>query len=247
MIEVITAAVAIGVGILIGASGVGGVLLISFLALFGGLSIHQASATSLFSFAFTGLLGTWLFQRKGSINWRLAIPVCVGATVSSYLGVIVAAATNARTLTLVVGALIVASGVNLLVPRQPKPPRSHELDARTGLSLLAVGAASGFGSGVSGAGGPVFSVPIMMAMRYSALAAIGISQVLQVISAAFGSAGNLQRGLIDWKLAAWVTVFQLAGLAWGAKLAHSIDERWLKLLAGILCVTAGALLIIRAW
>lgn len=77
------AAVAMGVGILIGACGIGGVLLVSFLTVSGILGIHEAAATSLFSFVFTGLLGTWLFQRKGSIAWRLALPVCAGAAVTS--------------------------------------------------------------------------------------------------------------------------------------------------------------------
>ena len=40
------AAVAALVGLLIGTVGVGGVLMVSFLALFGGLTIHEAAATS---------------------------------------------------------------------------------------------------------------------------------------------------------------------------------------------------------
>ena len=55
--DVLLAAVAALVGLLIGTVGVGGVLMVSFLALFGGLTIHQAAGTSLFTFAFTGLLG----------------------------------------------------------------------------------------------------------------------------------------------------------------------------------------------
>ena len=60
--------------------------MVAFLALFGGLSIHQAAATSLFTFLFTGLLGTWLYQRRGSIDWRIAVPVCAGALIFGYLG-----------------------------------------------------------------------------------------------------------------------------------------------------------------
>ena len=66
---------------LIGTVGVGGVLMVAYLALFAGLSIHQAAATALFSFLFTGLLGTVLYQRRGSIDWRITAPVCAGAIV----------------------------------------------------------------------------------------------------------------------------------------------------------------------
>ena len=71
-------AAAVFVGGLIGTVGVGGILLIPALSALAGLSTHTAMGTALFSFIFTGLLGTWLFQRHGSIDWRITIPVCLG-------------------------------------------------------------------------------------------------------------------------------------------------------------------------
>src|SRR2546430_10511364 len=62
---------------------------------------HQAAATSLFTFLFTGLLGTWLYQRRGSIDWRVAVPVCAGALIFGYLGAAVAARIDARPLSVV--------------------------------------------------------------------------------------------------------------------------------------------------
>ena len=70
--------VALIVGGLIGTVGVGGILLIPALSAFGGLTTHAAMATSLFSFIFTGILGTWLYCKHGSINWGITIPVCIG-------------------------------------------------------------------------------------------------------------------------------------------------------------------------
>ena len=58
------------VGFLIGAVGIGGVLLIPALVAVSGLTPHQSSATALFTFMFTGVLSSFLFQRKGSIDWR---------------------------------------------------------------------------------------------------------------------------------------------------------------------------------
>src|SRR5581483_4855211 len=48
-------AIAFGVGALIGAVGVGGILLVAALAMVGHLDIHEAAATALFSFIFTGV------------------------------------------------------------------------------------------------------------------------------------------------------------------------------------------------
>jgi len=71
--------ISVAVGVLIGAVGVGGILLIPALNLAGGLPIRQAMATALFSFILTGVIGTWLFQRRGSINWNVTVPVCLGS------------------------------------------------------------------------------------------------------------------------------------------------------------------------
>src|SRR5467141_4829665 len=116
--SVLTAAVAALVGLLIGTVGVGGVLMIAFLALFGGLSIHQAAATSLFTFLFTGILGTWLYQRRGSIDWRIAVPVCAGALVFGFLGAIAAAHVDARPMSIVIALIIVAAGIYIFIPQR---------------------------------------------------------------------------------------------------------------------------------
>jgi len=240
------AAVATVVGLFIGTVGVGGVLMVSFLALFGGLGIHQAAATSLFSFLFTGVLGTWLFQRRGTIAWRLTLPVCAGALAFGYAGAFAAARIDARPLAILIALVIVGAGAYIFVPMRQAHGYRNGRGWREQLMLAGVGAASGFGSGLSGAGGPLFSVPIMVILRYTPLAAVGTSQVLQIIAAASGSLGNLGRGFIDWRLAALVTAFELAGVMLGVRLAHAVSQLALRRLAGALCLAVGGLMLARS-
>ncbi len=241
------AAVAVAVGFFIGAVGVGGVLLIPFLALLGGLDIHAAAATALFTFLFTGLLGTWLFQRRGSIRWGLALPVCASAAIAAYLGSAAAAHIEPRPLALIIAGIIVVAGIYIL---RSAPERAV---AREGTSpgdrrtLIAIGAASGFGSGLSGAGGPLFSVPIMVLLGFTPLAAIGVSQVLQIIAAVFGSIPGMQDGRVHYGIAAWVTGFELAGVVIGVRLAHVLSAVVLRRMAAVLCIGVGTLMMVRAW
>jgi len=220
--------------------------MISFLALFGGLTIHQAAATSLFTFLFTGLLGTWLYHKRGSIPWRVAAPVCAGAVVFGYLGAIVAAGIDTRPLAVIIALIIVAAGIYVLIPIKITPQFRDGQGWREQTLLVSVGAASGFGSGFSGAGGPLFSVPFMVILRYVPLAAVATSQVLQIIAAISGSIGNLQHDFIDFRTAALVTVFELAGVILGVKLAHVASALALRRLAGALCVATGGLLLARS-
>ena len=244
--DAVLAAVAAGVGLLIGTVGVGGVLMVSFLALAGGLGIHQAAATSLFTFLFTGILGTWLYHRRGTIAWRVAAPVCAGALVFGYLGAPAAAGIDARPLAVIIALVIVAAGVYIFVP-QRAAARSRDARGWREQALLAgVGAASGFGSGLSGAGGPLFSVPFMMILRYVPLTAVATSQVLQIVAATSGSVGNLRHEFIDFRIAALVIVFELAGVMVGVRLAHVASALALRRLAGVLCIFTGGLLLLRS-
>lgn len=234
-------------GLFIGTVGVGGVLLIPFLVALGGLGIHAAAATALFTFFFTGLLGSYLFQRRGSISWRLTLPVCGGAAAFGYVGTAAAARIEPRALTMVIAAIIVIAGIYVLLP--PREPGRALRDGRAPRDLpvlVAVGAASGFGSGLSGAGGPLFSVPLMVILGFVPLAAVGASQVLQIVAAISGSLASVQDGRIDFAIAAWVTAFELAGVAAGVRLAHAMSATVLRRMAAALCVVVGTFMLVRA-
>src|SRR5579884_1693930 len=116
MLPIWTFAVAAGVGFCIGAAGVGGIILVPAL-MFAGLTTRQAQSTSLFTFLFTGIYGAWLFQRRGSIQWREALPVCAGAAVFSYLGAWANSLIAVGVLNLVVAVIMIAAGVYLLIPQ----------------------------------------------------------------------------------------------------------------------------------
>ena len=231
------------VGFLIGAVGVGGILLIPALVALAGLTPHQASATALFTFLFTGLLGTVLFQRRGSIDWRQAATVCAGAMIFSYLGAMASSVVEDTSLMRVIAALIIFAGAYVFIPAKKELPVAK--NATRFPLLIAIGATAGFGSGFSGAGGPLFSVPLMMVSGFSPLLAIGTSQVLQIVSAMSGSIANLRYGDIQWSLVTWITIGELVGVVAGARLAHAMDSRTLKRGAGLICLTVGSWLLIH--
>ena len=74
------------VGALIGCIGIGGVLLVPGLAYVGGIDFQTAIATSMLSFLLSSGMGVWLYYRRGSVDKRMALILCVGAVPSAYLG-----------------------------------------------------------------------------------------------------------------------------------------------------------------
>ena len=232
------------VGFLIGAVGVGGILLIPVLVAIAGLTPHQASATALFTFLFTGILGTLLFQRRGSIDWRQTTAVCVGAIFFSYLGAMASTKVGDVTLMRVIAGLILFAGVYVFLPGNANRPARNS-DGRLPLLIL-IGAISGFGSGFSGAGGPLFSVPLMVVTGFAPLLAVGTSQVLQIVSAATASLANLQYGDIQWSLVITITAGELAGVFAGVKLAHAVSANTLKRGTGLICLCVGSWMLLHA-
>ena len=104
---------------------------------------------------------------------------------------------------------------------------------------------TGFGSGLTGVGGPALAVPLMVLCGFPALAAIGASQVIQILAAVSGSIGHLAQGHIDLRLAALLTVFEVAGVWLGVMLGHAVNARVLRNAVGVLCVLVGAALVVR--
>lgn len=240
-------AVAFLVGALIGAVGIGGILLIPALSAFAGLTIHQAMATALFTFLFTGLLGTWMFQKRGSIDWRLAVPVCAAAAVFAFFGAWANSRLQAPALAAILSGIIIFAGVYTLASWHGAPRPALDGRPRGQRVLLAgIGAFSGFGSGLTGVGGPALSVPIMVLFGFSTLPTIGVSQVIQILAAASGTAANLQYGSIDFRVAALVTVFEVAGVVLGVRIVHAVNARLLRRCVAMLCVVVGFGLLARS-
>jgi uncharacterized membrane protein YfcA len=225
------------VGVFIGAVGIGGVLLVPLLMMFTHLSVHEAAATALFSFLFTGLLGGWLFSRRGSIDWRIAGPVCAGAVVLSFAGAAVGHRIPAAALMWVIAAILLGAGLYILNPIQRLNSDTSEHGERRRLpALLGIGAVSGFGAGISGAGGPLFSVPLMLALRFDPLTVVGTGQVVQIAASLSGSLGNMTRGLVDYRVGSVVTIAELIGTLLGVRIAHAVHGNQLRLGAAALCI-----------
>ena len=239
-------AVAVLVGVLIGSVGIGGILLIPALQMLAPLPIQASMATALFTFIFTGIVGTTLFQRRGSIDWTVTTPLCVGGALFGVVGAWTNARLDANVLALILALLIVAAGAYTLVAGSAQRAACfHDRPATQRTLLFTIGAVTGFGSGLTGVGGPALAVPMLVLCGFPALSAVGASQVIQIVASVSGTAAHLARGNIDLRLAALLTAFEVLGVAVGVRLAHAIDARWLRRGVGLLCVAVGTGLLLR--
>jgi uncharacterized membrane protein YfcA len=85
----------------------------------------------------------------------------------------------------------------------------------------------------------------MLVFGFVPMAAVGTSQVLQIVVATSGTIGNLQYGSVNFTTAAWVTVFALLGVVAGARAAHAVSALVQRRMAAGLCIVLGTFMLVR--
>lgn len=229
------------VGVLIGCIGIGGVLLVPSLTYIGDMQVHVAIATCMFSYLFSGAVGAVEFARRGSIRWSMCGWLCAGAMPGSFVGAATVSVVPGAYLELLIATLIVLSGVHALRRRVD----SEQARMPGAVALAAIGAVVGFGSAMSGTGGPLLLVPILVWLEMPVLAAVGLSQVIQLPIAALATWGNLVYGTIDIAIGVAIAVLLMLGVTAGARLAHWVPAAVLRRIVAVVLLAVGGLIIVR--
>lgn len=241
----LTAIAALGLtsGLLIGCVGIGGVILVPALAFLIGIPIHTAIPAAMAAFLVSGVVGSYAYWRAGSVPWTMAKPLFYGAMPAALAGALVSSMAPAGFLEACIGLLTAASGFNTYFAKPAADTTAGS--SRTKLQLLVAGAVTGFGSALTGTGGPLVLVPILMWLKSPVLAAVGMAQVIQLPIALLATAGNLAVGLIDWPLAATLALGLAFGTWSGAKIAHAVPRTTLRQLVALVLAIVGTLILAK--
>ena len=239
---VILLVIGVGVGVLIGAIGVGGVLLVPALTYIGGMAIHVAIASSMVAYFFAGAVGAIEFSRLGSIRWTDSVWLAAGAMPGAFIGAAATSVVPGFALELLIGLLIIASALNTL---RGKGPLGAEPRTLAKSSLIVIGVVTGIGSSMSGTGGPLVLIPILLWLHVPVLAAVGLSQVIQLPISAFATAGNILYATIDVAVAAALSVLLMIGVWFGARIAHRVSSLALKRFVSLVLLGVGLMMLVR--
>ena len=108
--------------------------------------------------------------------------------------------------------------------------RGYRLDARVNtlhphhstLMLATLGLVIAAASGLFGIGGPMLTVPVLVACGVPVLSSLAAAQAQSVVIASVGTVGYLARGAISWPLALLIGIPELCGVLIGWKIAHAV-------------------------
>ena len=238
-VTVISVGLGLLAGTLIGAAGIGGVILVPALVYFAEVPVHAAISAATMSFILTGLIGTLFYARANSIRWDMAGWLSAGAIPAALMGAFTANLVPAIQLETVIGLLSVLSGLyTLFVGREPQGSGDQPISNG---NLGLVGAITGFTSALTGTGGPFLLVPILMWLDCPVLIAIGLSQVIQLPISLLATAGNFYNGNLNLGLGALLALGIPLGSWGGTKFAHLIPRPALRRLVSLLMISVGVL------
>ena len=237
--SVMLIAICLIVGVLIGAVGIGGVLLVPALTLIAGIGVHEAVPVCTLSFLATGVIGVIVYARHGSIQWPKVFWLCLGAVPAAFLGSISLLSIPGIAVMLLVALLMVVSGVDALIKAYRPSALQPVVRELSPLQFIVIGFITGFGSAITGTGGPLILVPIIIFLGLPVLTAIGLSQAIQLPIAAFASVGNWMSGNLNFDLVLVVGGVLVMGAFAGALLVHRLPTEPMRKFIAFLLVFFG--------
>ena len=230
-------------GLLIGAAGIGGVILVPLLVYFAGVDIHTSIAAALAAFFVSGFVGTVVYSQRGIIQWIDFVSISVGAVPGSLIGAYTLPKINSQLLTFFIALTLIASAV-----RQIKSNKIEDLDRPSRrvskYQMALVGLATGFFSVLSGTGGPLVLLPLLTWLSVPLVTAIGLSQAIQLPIAMFATVGNELSNLVNWDLVLFLAIGLAFGSFVGAKLSKRLPVEHIKTLVAFLLFGSGSYMII---
>ena len=223
-------------GGLIGATGIGGVLVVPALTQLERLDVARAVAVSSLAFAFPAVAGLWWLRNGPAVVSAPLWGLAAGAVPGGVLGGLLVHAVSAHWLLAGLAILAIGSGLRGLMPIHPE----YSERISFGLAPMAlIGLAVGVGSALTGTGGPVILIPLLMLWRQPMMLTMACAQAIQLPVALSASAVHAASGSRDLALACGIGLVLLIGSLIGQRLARRANLRSLQILVSILLVATG--------
>ena len=160
----------------------------------------------------------------------------IGAAPAAFIGAKITLSTPGQYLEVLIAIFIALAGINALRGQKVNESSSNISNR---FVLIFIGVVAGIGSALTGTGGPLIVVPIMVSLKVAAHTAIGFSQVIQLPIASLATLSNFLYGSVDLIVGGVIAGGVIIGSLFGAKLAHLFSSRIMQRILSIVLVVVG--------
>lgn len=193
-----------GAGFVSGLLGIGGgavMVPVSYWLILGmgvspDIAIRIAFATSLLVILPTAASGSWRHNKKNAVRWRTALVLGSSALAGGVVGATAAARLPSDVLETGFGALVLAIGLWMSLGILPRLRRENAEPREDFRIVAACGFPIGMVSGLTGLGGGVLIVPVLvLALGFPMHLAVGTSVASIILSSLGGIVGYIVNGI----------------------------------------------------
>lgn len=235
------------VGLFIGWCGVAGFLLPILFVNACGLSMTESLLLSFLCFAISGAIGSWNYHRRGELPLRPALILSAGSLAGGLLGAPLGGLLEPETVKVVLYIVVLLSGLAIVL-RELRPQKSGGGSFPGTPPLLALGFATALLCALSGAGGPVLVMPLLVAMGVPAKTAVGVALLDSVFIAlpaiaVYGSRCGALAALLPVLLAA--ALGHAAGVSVGSVTAAHVPQSLLKRGVAVFSICFSLLMLLK--
>ncbi len=245
----------------------GGIFLVPMLTLLFDVPFRTAVAASLISVIATASVASTVNLGRGLVNFRLGMTLEIATSIGGLTGGFLAAVLAPKQLFAIFGVTLGAMGL-IMASRSGRRNIIADLDVAPGLlggrleeggqtyvyrlrrTPLALGASllAGSISGLLGLGGGIIKVPILNSFCGIPIKVASATSAFMIgVTAAASAFVYYGRGDIDFPLAAAIAIGALPGSLLGARLAHAVEARSLKVIMALVLLIVGAQMAIKAF
>jgi uncharacterized protein len=255
---ILVAVLVLAIGVSLGLSGYGGFLIPALLVAVLHMGTRDAVAHGLLSFVCPGIVGAWLYWRQENRpSWYLTLLLCAGTVPGVLIGRQVSVSVANVTLQLVLGVVVLVSGLTLFLRRRPgagpaasgavgRTAGRRELPGRLAIVVAVAGFLGGLAAVVAGVGGPLITVPILISFGLELAPLVGAALLNSVVVSLLGAASLIGAVSIDPLALAVVTVAQLSGVPVGVWLQRRVKAARLLPIIAAASAIAGVGLVYSA-
>jgi uncharacterized membrane protein YfcA len=251
----------LGVGILVGITGMGGgSLMTPLLILVVGIKPVVAVGTDLAYAAVTKTVGGWRHFRKGTVFPRMAFYLAIGSCPAAIVGVWfldrmrVWIGDDFDTFMIVAigGTLLLTGSLVLLralamADQAARERRAFRMSRKHKAGAIALGASVGFVLGITSAGsGTLIAIGLILGFRLSPRRVVGTDVAHAAVLLWVAAFAHLVAGNIDFALAGTILIGSLPGVWIGTNIASVLPERTLRPALGIVIFASGLALVTKA-
>lgn len=239
------------VGIVIGATGMGGGLIMTPLLMFGfGVAPSIAVGTDLIFASVTKIFGAWQHWRQKTIDFKLLKNVALGSIPGTLVGIFVLrwAKTNLQipfdvfiSKALGIVFLIIAVVMVLQIFKKQKTNTNRQISNMNPLVVGIIGLLVGFLVAITSVGsGTLFIALLLFLYPYAASRLVGTDIIHGVLITGIAAMAHITLGTIDLLFAGKLLVGSIPGVLIGSKLSIKLPDRYIKFL--LVCLLAASAL-----